>query len=74
MFIADEARYGLLGSTYPSHPSSLRRVTCIKDGFFCVVSRHDDVDKIVHRVVGRDDLNQVIKSLLHDAEERGVNV
>ena len=45
-----------------------------KGRVFCVVSRHDDVDKIVHRVVGRDDLNQVIKSLLHDAEERGVNV
>jgi len=39
-----------------------------------VVSRHDAVDNIVHRVVGRDDLSQVIKSLLHDAEERGVNV
>lgn len=39
-----------------------------------VVSRHDDVDNIVHSIVGRDALNQVIKSLLYHAEESGVNV
>lgn len=37
--LSKAASCAMIGLTYPSHPSSLRRVTCIKDGFFFCASR-----------------------------------